>query len=216
MPSDSTRTAAAFPSEYFERMDDSGDNQFYSVPRLVVHIDDAAIAATTALFRDYVPADSDVLDLMSSWRSHLPNDVPFGCVVGLGMNEVELRENPQLSEYIVHDLNTDPILPFGDATFDACVLTVSVQYLVKPIDVYAEVGRVLRPGAPFITVFSNRMFPTKAVAAWRSLDDSGHVQLVTAYYQLSGMFEEIEIEDRSPGGWSDPVYAVIGRRIARA
>jgi len=216
MSSEPIRTAAAFTPEYFERVDDSGDNQFYSVPRLVMHIDDAAIAATTALFRDYVPANGDVLDLMSSWRSHLPNDMEFGRVVGLGMNKVELRENPQLSEYVVHDLNIDPTLPFNDATFDACVLTVSVQYLVKPVDVYAEVGRVLRPGAPFVTVFSNRMFPTKAVAAWRSLDDSGHVQLVAAYYQLSGMFEHIQAEDRSPGGWSDPLYAVIGRRIARS
>lgn len=213
MASDQTRTAAVFPPEYFARVDESDDAAFYTVPRLVVHIDDAAIATTTALFRDYLPADGDILDLMSSWRSHLPGDMHFNRVVGLGMNEVELRENQQLSEYSVRNLNVNPALPFGDATFDACVLTVSVQYLIHPVDVYAEVGRVLRLGAPFITVFSNRLFPTKAVAAWRSLDDRGHAQLVSAYYQLSGMFAQIEFEDRSPSRCDDPLYAVIGRRI---
>src|SRR5690242_11752778 len=111
MTSDQTRTAAAFPPEYFSRVDESDDAAFYTVPRLVVHIDDAAIAATTALFRDYLPAGRDILDLMSSWRSHLPSDVHFNHVVGLGMNEVELRENPQLSEYSVRNLNVNPALP---------------------------------------------------------------------------------------------------------
>lgn len=214
MEKTSTRTAAAFSPEYFARMDESIDNGFYTIPRLVTHIDDAAIAATTALFREYLPPNGDILDLMSSWRSHLPPDRTFGSVVGLGMNETELRENEQLSAYVVHNLNVDPTLRFDDASFDAGVLTVSVQYLTQPVDVYAEVGRVLRPGAPFITVFSNRMFPTKAVAAWRGLDDQGHAQLVTAYYQLSEMFEDITLENRSPRGWSDPLYAVIGRRKA--
>lgn len=212
MENEQTRTAAVFSSDYFERMDESADSRFYLIPRLVVHIDDAAIAATTALFREYLPPGGAVLDLMSSWRSHLPSDVTFNRVVGLGMNETELRENRQLNDYVVHDLNVDPTLPFEDTLFDACVLTVSVQYLIHPVDVYAEVGRVLHPGAPFITVFSNRMFPTKAIAAWRGLDDEGHAQLVAGYYHLSEMFGGITLEDRSPGGCSDPLYAVIGRR----
>lgn len=200
-----------FPANYFARIDESDDADFYQVPRLVVHIDDDAIKATTRLYGEYLPADGDILDLMSIWRSHLPNQ-PFRSVVGLGMNEVELRENEQLSEYVVQNLNQNQRLPFEDQSFDGCTLTVSVQYLVRPVEVFAEVGRVLRPGAPFLTVFSNRMFPTKAVAIWRSLDDRGHLELVSRYYQAAGMFEPIEALDRSPRRWSDPLYAVVGRK----
>lgn len=202
------------PSNAFTRYDETSDDQFYGQPRLVVHIDEAAVAATTRLFGDYLPANGDVLDLMSSWRSHLPTDVSYNRVAGLGMNEIELRENPQLTDYVVQNLNKNPKLPYDNASFDGGVVTVSVQYLTNPVAVYAEVGRVLKPGAPFVTVFSNRMFPTKAVAVWQSLDDRGHQQLVRHYYEQTGVFDRIEVLDRSPRGWSDPLYAVVGRRMS--
>ncbi|NOK62782.1 MAG: methyltransferase domain-containing protein [Chloroflexi bacterium AL-W] len=201
-----------FPENYFRRMDESDDDIFYEMPRLVVHIDDAAIAATTDLYRRYLPSDGDILDLMSSWRSHLPEEVAYRSVVGLGLNAVEMHENPQLTDAVVHNLNKNPQLPFPDEAFDACVLTVSVQYLIHPIDVFTEVGRVLRPEAPFITVFSNRMFPTKAVAIWQSLDAEGHMQLVETYYRGAACFDEIEIIDCSHAK-GDPLYAVVGRRM---
>lgn len=205
-----------FPEHYFARVDESDDADFYESPRLVVHIDDAAIEATTELFREYLPPNGAILDLMSSWRSHLPEQ-PFQQVVGLGLNETELQENAQLTSYVVQNLNRTPHLPFDDASFDGCILTVSVQYLVRPVEVFSEVGRVLRPGAPFLTVFSNRMFPTKAVAIWRSLDDLGHLELVSRYYDAAGMFDQIEQLNRSPRRrWSDPLYAVVGRRKAVA
>lgn len=201
------------PSNAFTRYDETSDDQFYVQPRLVVHIDEAAIAATTRLFGDYLPANGAILDLMSSWRSHLPTDVSYNRVAGLGMNEIELRENPQLTDYVVQNLNKNAQLPYDNASFDGGVVTVSVQYLTNPVAVYAEVGRVLKPGAPFVTVFSNRMFPTKAVTIWQSLDDRGHQQLVRHYYEQAGVFDRIEVLDRSPRGWSDPLYAVVGRRI---
>lgn len=196
----------------FQRHDETDDARFYEQPRLVVHIDDRAIAATTQLFKEYLPADGRILDLMSSWRSHLPTDVTYEEVVGLGMNAVELERNPQLTSYVVQNLNQQPQLPFDDASFDGGMVTVSVQYLTDPTAVYQEVARVLKPGAPFITVFSNRMFPTKAVMIWQSLDDKGHQQLVRSYYEQSALFDQIEVLDRSPRGWSDPLYAVVGRR----
>lgn len=202
-----------FPANYFTRIDESEDEGFYDQPRLVVHIDDAAIRATTALFREYLPKNGTILDLMSSWRSHLPQDVPFSRIVGVGMNEVELRKNEQLEAYTVQNLNQNPRLSFDDASFDGCVITVSVQYLTKPVEVFREVARVLRPGAPFLTVFSNRMFPTKAVAVWRSLDDKGHLELVERYYQATGSFVDIKQLNRSPvGRFSDPLFAVVGRK----
>ena len=200
------------PDHPFQRPDESDDTNFYAQPRLVNHIDDRAIRASTELFRTYLPADGAILDLMSSWVSHLPNDVRYERVAGLGMNETELRANPQLTDYVVQNLNQNPRLPYPDASFDGGMVTVSVQYLTQPVAVYREVGRVLRPGSPFLTVFSNRMFPTKAVAVWQSLDDRGHQRLVKAYYEQAGLFQNIEVIDRSPRGWSDPLYAVVGRR----
>lgn len=203
-----------FPSEAFERVDDDDDRMFYTSPRLVNHIDDAAIGAATELFRQLLPQQGAILDLMSSWVSHLPPEAAYERVAGLGLNAAELRANPQLTERVVQNLNREPHLPFEDGTFDGCVCTVSVQYLTNPIAVFAEVGRVLRPGAPMITVFSNRMFPTKAVAIWRALDDRGHIDLVAEYYRRAGGFEQIEAYDASPGRRSDPLFAVVARRAA--
>ncbi len=197
---------------YFRRYDESNDADFYGQPRLVNHIDDKAIRATTELYREYLPANGAILDLMSSWVSHLPKDVMYHRVAGLGMNEVELRANPQLTDYVVQNLNQNPQLPYPDGSFDGGMVTVSVQYLTNPVAVYKEIERVLRPGAPFLTVFSNRMFPTKAVAIWQSLDDRGHQQLVQSYYEQAGLFDSITVLDRSPRGWSDPLYVVVGRR----
>ena len=143
-----------FDPRYFRREDETPDAEFYAEPRMTVHIDDDAIAAVTQVYRDLLPAGGEVLDLMSSWRSHLPADVPFARVVGLGMNAAEMAENPQLDEFVVHDLNADPRLPFPDASFDGCCITVSVQYLLQPVEVFREVNRVLRPGAPFVLTYS--------------------------------------------------------------
>lgn len=195
----------------FQRYDETDDAQFYVQPRLVNHIDEQAIRATTNLYREYLPAGGNILDLMSSWVSHLPANVQYGRVAGLGMNETELRANPQLTDYVVQSLNQNSELPYPDNTFDGGMVTVSVQYLTQPVMVYRELARVLRPDAPFLTVFSNRMFPTKAVAIWQSLDDRGHQQLVRSYYEQTGLFDQIEVLDRSPRGWSDPLLAVVGR-----
>lgn len=208
-----TQINPALPVNYFRKYDETLDDEFYQSARLVVHIDDPAIAATTALFRELLPPGGAILDLMSSWRSHLPTDVVYSRVAGQGMNATELRQNPQLTEHIVQNLNQHPTLPYKNGEFDGCVVTVSVQYLTQPVAVFREVARVLKPGSPFITVFSNRMFPTKAVAVWQALDDAGHAQLVETYYEQTGQFTDIHTEDRSPSPRrSDPLFATIGYR----
>jgi SAM-dependent methyltransferase len=148
---------------------------------------------------------------MSSWVSHLPKDARYERVVGLGMNEVELRENPQLDERVVQNLNRDPRLPFGEAEFDGVGICVSIDYLTNPVAVLREVGRVLKVSAPLVITFSNRCFPTKAVAIWLQLDDQGHVRLVERYLEEAGNFRNIRSLDRSPRlPFSDPLYAVVG------
>jgi SAM-dependent methyltransferase len=161
------------PVAAFDKADPSPDAEFYAYPRLVTHIDDGAIATVTRVYRERLPPGGTVLDLMSSWVSHLPEDIAYASVIGHAMNEEELAANPRLSRWFVQDLNIDPALPFGDGVFDGVCLCVSVQYLQRPVEVFREVGRVLRPDAPFVVSFSNRCFPTKAVAIWQSLSGPG-------------------------------------------
>jgi SAM-dependent methyltransferase len=199
--------------EHFAREDESDDSLFYVDPKLVTHIDDAAIGAARALYGQLLPAGGEILDLMTSWVSHLPTDNTFSAVAGLGMNPLELERNPQLTERAVQDLNTSPVLPYDSARFDGAIVTVSVQYLTSPVEVFAEVGRVLKHGAPFIVTYSNRCFPTKAVAIWRVLGDRDHADLVALYFRLSGMFGQSQAMDLSPNpGSSDPLYAVFANR----
>ena len=200
------------PEGAFGRMDETPDEEFYRTPRLVTHIDDRAIAAVTQLYREFFPAGGEVLDLMSSWISHLPPEVEYRRVIGLGMNETELRRNDRLDTYLVQNLNENPGLPFGDAEFDGCGICVSVDYLTRPVEVLREVGRVLRVGAPVVISFSNRCFPSKAVAVWHQLDDPGHMRLVESYLREAGNWGDIRSFDRSHRRiFSDPLYAVVGR-----
>jgi SAM-dependent methyltransferase len=200
-----------FPKDYFRRTDESPDELFYARPRFVTHIDDGAIAAVTALYRDHLPPGGAILDLMSSWISHLPEDVDYARVVGLGMNQAELAANPRLHSFVVHNLNADPQLPFVDAEFDAVTICVSVDYLNQPVAVLHECGRVTKPGGTIVITFSNRCFPTKAIAAWHALDDVGHVNLVGAFLRATDVWADIQGIDASPPD-GDPLYAVIARR----
>ena len=199
---------------FFDRVDGGDDALFYREPRLVVHIDDAAIAEIGRIFQEFLPANGVILDLMSSWRSHLPADFVKARMVGLGLNDVEMRENPQLDDFVVHNVNQDPRLSFDDASFDGVILTVSVQYLTRPVEVLRDVCRILRPGAPLVITFSNRMFPTKAVRIWQGCSDEQRMTLVKLYLQKAGGYAGIRAEDRSalPKGASDPVYLVVARR----
>lgn len=201
-----------FPPAAYARDDESADDGFYAMPRKVVHIDDAAIAALGALYARVLPAEARLLDLMSSWRSHLPAELRPRSVVGLGLNAEEMADNPQLSAHVVHDVNREPRLPFADAEFDGASCAVSVQYLLHPVRVFREVARVLRPGAPFVVSFSNRCFPTKAVAVWLGSTDAQHVLLVRAYFDAAGGFSDAREEDCSPGAGADPLLAVWARR----
>ena len=196
--------------EHFKRYDESPDPEFYAQPRLVTHIDDAAIAAAGAFYARVLPAGGKVLDLMTSWVSHLPDASRYTGVAGLGMNAEELAANPQLTEWVVHDLNANPVLPWADGEFAGAIVTVSVQYLTRPGEVFREVGRVLREGAPFVVTYSNRCFPTKAVADWQMLDDQGHAELIGLYFRMSGAFGPVTAYNLSPNpGRSDPLYAVV-------
>jgi len=163
--------SAPFSPGFFDRVDETPDASFYAFPRFVTHIDDATIGALTAYYGELLRPGADVLDLMSSWVSHLPaaGELPLARVAGLGMNADELAKNPRLTEWRVCDLNADPRLPFADASFDFALCAVSIQYLTRPLAVFAELARVLRPGGRAAIATSHRCFPTKAIRAWHML-----------------------------------------------
>src|SRR5215203_1599278 len=202
------------PAGAFRRFDETPDEEFYEAPRFVTHIDDRAIAAVTQLYRELFPPGGEILDLMSSWISHLPLEVKYHRVVGLGMNEAELQRNERLDSYVVQNLNAEPRLPFGDAEFDGVGICVSIDYLTRPIEVLREVGRILKIGCPTIISFSNRCFPSKAVAIWHQLDDPGHMRLVESYLEEAGNFRNVRGLERSPRRvFGDPLYAVVAESV---
>ena len=199
---------ATLPKQAFAKIDTSNDDLFYAQPRFVTHIDDVALRALTSFYAGYLPSGGHILDLMSSWVSHLPDSFT-GSAIGHGMNAEELAANPRLDEYFVQNLNLSPRLRAPDASFDAALCCAGVQYLAQPDIVFAEIARVLKPGAPFIISFSNRCFPSKAIAVWRALDASGHSKLVKYYLDSAG-FASIASHILCDGSISDPMTAVIG------
>jgi len=199
-----------FPGGFFSRSDPSPDSDFYRGPRFVTHIDDEAISAVGALYAE-LGIGGRVLDLMGSWVSHF-REAPADLTV-LGMNADELAANEAARRWVVHDLNDDPRLPFAEAAFDGAVCCVSVDYLTRPVEVFAEVARVLRPGGAFVCSFSNRLFPSKAIRGWLYSSQEQRRQIVAAYFRASGGWSEPEAQRRTPPGhWGDPLDAVWAYR----
>ncbi len=196
----------------FRRMDEESDEKFYAIPRFTSHIDCFAMDAITDLYRQHLPNNAVILDLMSSLFSHLPEDVSYQRVVGLGMNARELANNKQLTETVVHDLNAEPTLPFDDDEFGAGLLCVSIDYLIHPITVLKEMGRVLKSDSPLIITYSDRYFETKATAAWLSLTDEQRGYLIKSFLVEAGCFENIQMMDCSPE-FGDPLYAIVVRVV---
>jgi len=203
-----------WPPGFFDRVDPGDDADFYAFPRFVTHIDDRAIHAVRELYDKLGVPGGRVLDLMASWVSHLSRR-PDGGLVVLGLNHAELSANDLAEERVLHDLNLDPHLPFPDAAFDAVTCCVSVDYLVRPVEVLREAARVLRPGGVVVLTFSNRCFPTKAIRGWLETDDEGHVEIVRQYLEDAGGFGPVSVELRAEGdAFRDPLYGVWARRLA--
>jgi SAM-dependent methyltransferase len=200
-----------FPPRFFDRADPSPDSEFYAQPRLVMHLDDRAVREVGSLY-DELGLTGDVLDVMSSWVSHFRT--PPRSLAVLGMNATELDANPAAAVRVVHDLNAEPVLPFADASYDAVVNCVSIDYLTRPVEVLAEIARVLRPGGLSVCTFSNRCFPTKAVQGWLSIQESERPLVVAELHRQAGGFGEPVVQQRLVGTWRhDPLWAVWAPRL---
>jgi len=206
-------TEFPFSAEHFKRQDETSDSEFYSSPRLVFHIDDAARASLEVYYSDYLPRDAYAhLDLCSSWVSHLPPEYSPERVVGIGLNHDELSNNERLTEFVVHDLNKEPRMSFlKDGEFDVVTNVVSVDYLIHPLLVFSEMLRVLKPGGIAVMSFSNRRYPSKVIDIWHHTNDYEHILIVAAYFKFSGFVEVKAMDITSPNG-HDPMYVVVGTK----
>lgn len=213
-----------YTAEAFQRFDESSDSGFYEEPRFVTHIDDMAIKALTEFYQESFPPSGTgaaILDMCSSWISHYPNGYEAARISGTGMNEEELKRNSILTDYTVRDLNEEPKLPYPDNTFDVVTNAVSIDYLVKPLEIMDEVLRVLKPGGLAIMSFSNRCFPTKAVSIWTSTGDLDHIYIVGSYFHYAGKGSSARFEPPAAkeitkkgllGSKGDPMYVVYARK----
>jgi SAM-dependent methyltransferase len=211
-----------FSGNAFARLDPRPDARFYENARLVPHVDSTASAQIGEIYARMLEPGMQVLDLMSSQVSHLPEAPADLHLTGLGMNAEELAQNPRLHQRIVHDLNAQPALPLPDNRFDAAICSVSIEYLIEPVAVLQELGRVLKPGAAAIITFSDRWFPTKVIELWTELHPFERMGLVLEYFREAGCFGALRseslrglprpIDDKYTGqlAHSDPVFAVWG------
>ncbi len=205
------------------KLDDTDDSLFYSFPRFVTHVDEGFIQQLTDLYRERLKPNTRIFDMMSSWVSHLPDEIQFSHVEGHGLNEEELARNPRLNHYFVQNLNENPKLPLPNEEFDAVLNCVSVQYLQYPEAIFSEIHRILKPGGIAIISFSNRMFSQKAIAAWRDGSETSRVELVRRYFESVSGFSTPEVIIRASTapsflqwmgvGGGDPFYAVIASRL---
>jgi len=212
-----------FSDDSFRREDEADDAIFYEKPRFVQHLDDRAISEISRLYGELLPQNGHVLDLMSSWTSHLPKGLSLASVTGVGMNLEELKRNERLTQYLVQDLNQNLTLPFSENTFDAVICTASVEYLTHPLEIFNELARVLRSDGICIMTFSNRWFPPKAIRIWQDLHEFERMGLVLEYFLLTERFKDLHTysmrglprpsTDKYFGlqKYSDPVYAVWGK-----
>jgi SAM-dependent methyltransferase len=210
--------------EQRQKLDAGNDLEFYNSPRFVTHVDEGFIDRLTSLYRERLTPNTRIFDMMSSWVSHLPDEMKFDRVEGHGLNSQELAKNPQFDRYFVQNLNQELQIPLADNSFDAVLNTVSVQYLQYPEAIFAEIYRILKPNGIAIVSFSNRMFYNKAIAAWREETEIGRVELVESYFRSVPGFSEPEVvcqQSNVPDllrligmGGGDPFYAVIARKLA--
>jgi SAM-dependent methyltransferase len=225
----SPRPVSFYANDAFSRLDETDDKTFYARDRFVSHLDSLALSTIERLIGDLIVEEKPViLDLMAGWDSHIPGKLNPGKVIGLGLNENELKENRALSDCVIHDLNKDPKLPLRGSTFDAVINTVSVDYMTKPVDVFRDVGRILKPGGLFLVIFSNRMFPQKAVKIWKDSGEEERILLVEGFFRDAGLFEKptLFVSKGKPrpkddkyahmGIPSDPVYALYAERAGRS
>lgn len=214
--------------EDFKRLDEMDDAIYYAIERPGPHLDSLALNTVERVIKELIVEDEPViLDLMAGIDSHIPDSIKVREVVGLGLNDSELKKNGRLSSYRVHDLNREPRLPFAEDTFDVVINTVSVDYMTQPFVIFEEVSRILKPGGLFLVIFSDRYFPEKAVKVWKQGSEEERILFVEEFFRRTPGFEKLRLFISK--GWprpkgdrysdlgipSDPVYVLYSEKAGK-
>ena len=195
------------------------DEIFYQQPRFVHHLSDSFRNRLTSLYSEYLLNHQIILDLMSSWVSHLPSNISYKKVIGHGMNEAELSSNERLDRFFVQNLNKKQNMPIEDSSVDVGLIVAGWQYLQYPEKVSLELSRVIKSDSLLIISFTNRAFWTKAPNIWTYSSEEKRIEYVTSVLTSNGWrIEKIlneKTQDKKLFGFysseSDPFFSVIAR-----
>tara|TARA_B100001769_G_scaffold25409_1_gene16774 strand:- start:11 stop:661 length:651 start_codon:yes stop_codon:yes gene_type:complete len=201
------------------KSDISDDGIFYQQPRFVHHLSDSFRNRLTSLYSEYLLNHHIILDLMSSWVSHLPSNISYKKVIGHGMNEAELSSNERLDRFFVQNLNKKQNMPIEDSSVDVGLIVAGWQYLQYPEKVSLELSRVIKSDSLLIISFTNRAFWTKAPNIWTYSSEEKRIEYVTSVLTSNGWrIEKIlneKTQDKKLFGFysseSDPFFSVIAR-----
>ena len=201
------------------KSDISDDEIFYQQPRFVHHLSDSFRNRLTSLYSEYLLNHHIILDLMSSWVSHLPSQIRYKKVIGHGMNEAELSSNERLDRFFVQNLNKKQNMPIEDSSVDVGLIVAGWQYLQYPEKVSLELSRVIKSDSLLIISFTNRAFWTKAPNIWTYSSEEKRIEYVTSVLTSNGWrIEKIlneKTQDKKLFGFysseSDPFFSVIAR-----
>ena len=202
-----------------DKSDISDDEIFYQQPRFVHHLSDSFRTRLTTLYSEYLLNHHIILDLMSSWVSHLPTNIRYKKVIGHGMNEAELSSNERLDRFFVQNLNKKQNMPIEDSSVDVGLIVAGWQYLQYPEKVSLELSRVIKSDSLLIISFTNRAFWTKAPNIWTYSSEEKRIEYVTSVLTSNGWrIEKIlneKTQDKKLFGFysseSDPFFSVIAR-----
>ena len=148
--------------------DPSNDQLFYLLPKFVHHAGEECRQCLTDYYDLILPRHrgGNVLDLCSSFTSHYPNrwKAPSdGSCIALGLNPLELAANPSKTEFKVQNLNINVKLPFENNRFDVITNSLSVDYLTRPLEVFDEMYRILKPGGAYLVLFLYLYLPLSSI-----------------------------------------------------
>ena len=202
-----------------EKIDTSDDQIFYQQPRYVHHLSEPFRSRLTSLYSEYLLKHHVILDLMSSWVSHLPTNIRYKKVIGHGLNEAELITNKRLDRFWIQNLNKTQNMPIEDSCIDVGLIVAGWQYLQYPEKVSLELSRIIKPDSFLIISFTNRAFWTKSPNIWTYSSEENRMEYVNSVLTSSGwtiekLLNEKTYEKKLFGLYSvesDPFFSVIAR-----
>ena len=172
-----------------KKVDESNDEEFYSDPKFVYHLDANFRKYLSNIYRNEIKENSTVLDLMSSWDSYLPEEIKYKTVIGHGLNRQELEKNKIFDKYWIQNFNLNQDIPLDNESIDYCLMVAAWQYLQYPENLTREIVRILNNKGKFIIAFSNRAFWHKAPNIWTTSTEEERIKYVRKVLVSNGFNE---------------------------